>query len=804
MTADESNDDRTQTHVVLTKGTMVSHYRIVEKIGAGGMGEVYLAEDTKLKRKVALKFLPSHLCQEDDCRRRFTREAQAVAKLSHPNVVTIYDVSEFQRRPFFGMEYVEGKSLKDYASPKELSIEHILELGIQICEGLQDAHGKGVTHRDIKPSNILIDSHGRARIVDFGLASVVGVDQLTKTGSTLGTIGYMSPEQVQGKDVDHRSDLFSLGVVLYEMITKQNPFKRDSEAATLKAVSDDLLEPLARYKSGLPEGLQGIIDKALEKDIRTRYQHADGMLSDLVRVKRSLESGRSTVSGHLVSKHALQRWWPAALIVVVVASMLIVTKPWQRDTISDESDKIKLAVLPSIAVLPFVDMSPNKDQEYFCDGIAEELINGLAQLGGLKVAARTSAFQFKQPDRNIPAIGRELGVTAVLEGSVRKAGNRLRITAQLISVKDGFHLWSEKYDRTLDDIFAIQDEISLAIVEKLRLQLLEPEKKRLVRRHTDNKEAYNLYLKGRYFWNKRHEGGMTSALDYYQQAIDKDPTYPLPYIGIADAYVILGTFGFLPPRESFPKAKAAANKALELDSNLGEAHAPLAFAAFFYDWDWNAAEREFDTCFELTPNYAIAHSWYATYLSGRGRYEEALAEAERALELDPLSLVFSSVVGLMHLEGHNFEQAIEQLKQTLERDSTFQLALLWLSYSYYGQGNLDDALATTNKLESLPGGEKYAAGMLGAIYAHQGRVEETESELKRLKTRAENEYVPSIQFALMLIPLGRKDEAVEYLEKAYEERDGYLTRLTVSPIFGEDMQTHPRCIELARRLGLDI
>jgi len=803
MSTDDPHNDRTHSFFVLTSGTEIGHYKIIKKIGAGGMGEVYLAEDTNLNRKVALKFLPSHLCQDEDCRKRFTREAQAAAGLDHPNIASIHEVGEYKGRPFFSMQLVEGQSLREVIAGKDLPIDRILEIVIQICEGLQAAHDKGITHRDIKPSNILVDSHNRVRIVDFGLASISGSEQLTKTGSTLGTIGYMSPEQVQGKEIDHRSDLFSLGVVLYELITKQNPFKRDSEAATLKAVSDDLPHPVARYRAEVPNGLQAIIDKALEKDVKTRYQHADGMLSDLVRVKRSLESGQPTISGRLVSGRALRGWWAAALIVVIAASVLIVTKPWRRDTTSDESDKIKLAAPPSIAVLPFVDMSPNKDQEYFCDGIAEELINGLAQLGGLKVAARTSAFQFKQPDRNIPAIGQELGVTTVLEGSVRKAGNRLRITVQLINVKDGFHLWSGKYDRTLDDIFAIQDEISLAIVEKLRLQLLEPEKKRLVRRHTDNKEAYNLYLKGRYFWNKRHEGGMTSALDYYQQAIDKDPTYPLPYIGIADAYVILGTFGFLPPRESFPKAKAAANKALELDSNLGEAHAPLAFAAFFYDWDWNAAEREFDICFKLIPNYAIAHSWYATYLSGRGRYEEALAEAERALELDPLSLVFNSVVGLMHLEGHHFEQAIEQLKQTLERDSTFQLALLWLSYSYYGQGSLDDALATTNKLESLPGGEKYAAGMLGAIYARQGKVEEVESELKRLKTRAENEYVPSIQFALMLIPLGRKDEAVEYLEKAYEERDGYLTRLTVSPIFGEDMQTHPRCIELAKRLGLN-
>jgi len=756
MNNESFDNDKTRTHVVLTKDTMVTHYRIVEMIGSGGMGEVYLALDTKLNRKVALKFLPHHLCQSKDCRARFKREAQATAGLDHPNIAGIYEVGEYQGRPFFSMQVIEGQSLKDIIAGKDLPIERILEIAIQVCEGLQAAHDKGITHRDIKPSNILIDGHGRVRIIDFGLASVAGLDQLTKTGSTLGTIGYMSPEQVQGREIDHRSDLFSLGVVIYELITKRNPFKRDSEAATLKAVSDDTPEPLARFKSNLPAGMQNIIDKALEKDPSLRYQSAAGVISDL--------------------------------------------KKLTKDQLSDSRRKVSRQ---SIAVLPFVDMSPEKDQEYFCDGIAEELINGLAQLGGLKVAARTSAFQFKQNDRNILTIGLELGVTTVLEGSVRKAGNRLRITAQLVSIKDGFHLWSEKYDRTLDDIFTIQDEISLAIVEKLRLQLLDSEKSRLVKRHTDNKEAYNLYLKGRYYWNKRHEGGMTSALDYYQQAIDKDPTYPLPYIGIADAYGILGAFGFVSPKDSFPKTKAAAKMALEFDSNLGEAHASFALAAFFYDWDWNAAEREFNICFKLTCDYATAHSWHAIYLSGRGRYEEALAAAERALDLDPMSLIICSIVGMTYLEGHRFAQAIDQCKQTLEREPTFQPALIWLVYTYYGQGDFDNALIATNQLESLPGGEKHAAGMLGAIYARQGRVEKTESELKRLKTRAEKEYVPPTRFVPVLWYLGRKDEAVEYLEKAYEERDGYLSRLTVTPFFGEDICADPRVIDLAKRLGLD-
>jgi serine/threonine protein kinase len=433
------NDDKTQTHVVLTNGTVVSHYRIVEKIGAGGMGEVYLAEDTELDRKVALKFLPSHLCQDEDCRARFKREAQAVAKLNHPNIVTIYEVSEYERRPFFAMELVEGRSLKEFSSDKDLSIEQILELAIQICEGLNDAHEKGVTHRDIKPSNILVDSHDRAKIVDFGLASVVGTEHLTKTGSTLGTIGFMSPEQVQGEKIDHRSDLFSLGVVLYEMITKQNPFKRDSEAATLKAVSDDLPEPLARFKSGLPEGLQAIIDKTLEKDAKTRYQHADGMLSDLMRVKQSLESGQSARSASSPTPQTARIWWIAGVMVVVTAVVaLIVFKPWVTDTARDDSDKIRLVVLP------FENLGGPED-EYFADGITDAITSRLAKIGGLGVISRTSAKKYRDTEKTLKQIGTELDVGYILEGTILwdKSGDtdRVRIIPQLIQVSDDSHIW---------------------------------------------------------------------------------------------------------------------------------------------------------------------------------------------------------------------------------------------------------------------------------------------------------------------------------------------------------------------------
>jgi len=637
MATDESHNDRTQSFVALTKGTMVSHYRIVEKIGAGGMGEVYLAEDTKLKRKVALKFLPPHLCQDKDCRARFKREAQAVAKLSHPNVVTIYDVSEFQRRPFFGMEYVERKSLKDYASQKELSIEHILELGIQICDGLQDAHEKGVTHRDIKPSNILIDSHGRAKIVDFGLASVVGTDQLTKTGSTLGTIGYMSPEQVQGKEIDHRSDLFSLGVVLYELIANQNPFKRYSEAATLKAVSDDLPEPLARFKSGLPDGLQAVMDKALEKDVKTRYQHADGMLSDLIRVKRSLDSGLSSISEGPGAGRSWHRWWIAAAIVVVAAAIvLMVTKPWLPGRTSDKPDKIMLAVLP------FENLGDPED-EYFADGITDEITSRLASVQDIGVISRTSAYTFKDSEKTLPEIARQLGVDYILEGTIRwdKTGDtdRVRITPQFIRVSDDRHLWADNYERDLTKIFAVQAEIASHVAVALNIALGEPERLLIETEPTTNVEAYDYFLRGREYFER---GGQRNrdelAIRMWNLAIEKDSSFALAYAWLARAH--LYSYFLWPDKgsEQLELGKNAAETAFRLSNQGPEGHMAMGYYYYYGRRDYDRASEHFSHVLVEQPNNSDAIEATAYIQRRQGRWEESLKSLQRSAELDPRSV----------------------------------------------------------------------------------------------------------------------------------------------------------------------
>ena len=756
MAADESHDDRTQSFVALTSGTTVSHYKIIEKIGSGGMGEVYLAEDIKLDRKVALKFLPPHLCQDEDCRTRFKREAQAAARLNHPNIVTIHEVSEFKGRLFFAMEHVEGQSLKEFSSDRDPSIEQILELGIQICEGLNDAHEKGVTHRDVKPSNILIDLHGRAKIVDFGLASVVGTDHLTKTGSTLGTIGYMSPEQVQGIQTDHRSDLFSLGVVLYELITRRNPFKRESEAATMKAVSDDKPEPLARYKADVPGGLQCLIEKALEKSAETRYQTAADMLGDLKRAT--------------------------------------------RDSYGKESPAARK---PSVAVLPFANLSADHEQEYFCDGMAEEIINALTHIEGLLVVARMSCFAFKGQHADIREVGRKLNVGTVLEGSVRRAGNRLRITAQLISVSDGYHLWSERYDREMEDVFAVQDEISVAIVEALRGKLLGQEKTAIARRFTENLKAYNLYLKGRYHWNKRTEQGMRKGLEYFQQAAREDPAYVLPYTGIADCYNLLGWYGYVAPKEAFPKAKVAAEKARDMDATLAEVHTSLATVREFHDWNWSAAEKGYRRAIELNPSYLPAHHRYGEFLCYLGRHEEAIREVECALNLDPLSLVYNAIAVELRYFARQYDQAIEAALRTVEMDPNF-FPVHWLVAFAYAQKQMyKDAMTENQRTADLHGeAHPLIITQLGILYSLSGKNDEAREALDELSELSERRFVSPFYTALIHLGLGEKNSALKWLEKAYDEHDHALETLKVEPML-DSLRSHPRFEALLKRMELE-
>jgi serine/threonine protein kinase/tetratricopeptide (TPR) repeat protein len=759
MAADQSDDDRTQSFIALTAGTTVSHYQIIDKIGSGGMGEVYLALDTKLNRKVALKFLPPHLCQDEDCRKRFTREAQAAAGLDHPNIAGIYEVGEYQGRPFYAMQLVEGQSLREVIAGKDLPIERILEIAIQVCEGLQAAHDKGIIHRDVKPSNILLDSHGRIRIVDFGLASIRGSEQLTKTGSTLGTIGYMSPEQVQGQEIDHRSDLFSFGVVLYELITKQNPFKRESEAATLKAVSDDLPHPVARYRADVPDGLQAIIDKALEKDVKTRYQTAAGVISDINRLSKNLLSG------------------------------------------SEER-----VLRPSIAVLPFTNLSADPEQEYFCDGMAEEIINALAHIEGLRVVARTSCFAFKGKHEDIREIGRKLNVDHVLEGSIRKAGNRIRITGQLIKIADGFHLWSDRFDRDLEDIFEVQDEISQAIAERLQVELLGDEKQAPARRPTENLEAYNLYLKGRYLWNRRVKSDLLKSVEYFEQAIQCDPTFALGYAGLADAHLVLADYDSPKRPERLKLAGEFSLTAIEMDESLAEPHATLA-SVKYYEWKWSEAEAEFKRAIELNPHYPTAHHWYGLYLIGMRRLDQAGNHFALARELDPLSPALIMAQAVYFYTARQYDQAIATCREGAELSQTpgFWVIMGW---SLIEMGNHQGAIEQLNQAIELfqrQSSEGKAppdiAVDVGRAYALMGEVEKARDILDDCLQQAETGHVQPTGIAALFISLGDNESAIEWLKRSVNDSDYWLPMYTVLPEF-DSVRDDPRFVSLLSRIGL--
>jgi serine/threonine protein kinase/Flp pilus assembly protein TadD len=739
-------------------GRTFSHYKILELLGEGGMGMVYKAEDLTLKRTVALKFISTRAVSNDEDKGRFIREAQAAAAVNHPNICTIYEIDEHEGRPFIAMEYVEGKSLKDKIASGPLPVDEAVEIAIEIAEGLREAHGKGIIHRDIKSSNIMITAAGRVKVMDFGLARFSDQTQVTQSGTTVGTIAYMPPEQGRGDRIDLRADIWSLGVVLYETITGELPFRADYEQATIYLIINEEPPSIRSRRSDVPEDLERIVEKALKKDPAQRFESAESMKQDLEALLNIQRAG---------------------------------TTPKRAG--ADEPG-------PSIAVLPFRDMSSDRDQDYFCEGIAEELINALVKLEGLRVVARTSAFQFKDRGSDIKQIGLQLDAKTILEGSVRKSGNRLRITAQLINVEDGFHLWSEKFDRELKDIFVIQDEISLAIVDKLKIRLLGKERRDLVKRYTADQQAHNLYLKGLYFWNRRLEGGMKLAMEHFHLAVEKDPGYALAYVGIADTYGSMGFLGYRPPKEVFPKSKEAARRALEIDDTLGEAHTSLAFINAFFDWDWSAAEAEFKRAIELNPNYATVHEWYGLYLSLMGKFDEAIAETEKARDLDPLSPIINTLSAASYLFAGRFEESIAGLEKTLEFDADFLPATGYIVMAYVANGMCEDAVRTMRRIESSSAEHAYMLGNIGYAYGLCGQADDALRILGVLKKLAKRRYVSPVHEAFVLLGLDRTDEALDLFEKAYVERSPWLLYVGMN-VFNQSLRSSTRYQELLRKIG---
>ncbi len=741
-------------------GKTISHYRIVAKLGEGGMGVVYRAQDAKLEREVALKFLSPDMTRDASATERFVREAKAAAALNHPNICTVFEIDEADGRTFIAMELVVGRNLRECLRTGPMDIDDALSIASLMAEGLAAAHRNGIVHRDIKPANVIVTPDGHAKIMDFGLARRTGAAQLTRAGTTVGTVAYMSPEQAKGEQVDHRTDIWSLGVVLYEMLAGKRPFRGARDQAIIYSILNDEPEPVSSGRPEVPAALDDVIATALAKDPAGRYHRTDELAADLTDLRSESESSIRT-----------------------------------RRLDSSDTE-------PSIAVLPFADMSAAKDQEYFCDGMAEELINALASIEGLQVSSRTSAFQFKEQGHDIREIGRRLNVQTVLEGSVRKAGTRIRITAQLIKVADGYHLWSERFDRDMEDVFAIQDEISLAIVDKLKVGLLGEEKAKLVNRHTENLDAYNLYLRGRWFWNKRTDKGLGKAIECFEKAIEVAPDYALAYAGMADAYNDFLNYSLSPPVDAYPKAKEAALKALELDDALPEAHAALGFILSEQEWDWDRAEREFGRAIELNANCAVAHQGRGMLRSYRRQHDGAIESMKRALELDPLSLPFNRNTAVVLEMAGRYDEALEVAKRATEMDPDYMFVHFIQGVIYTMKSMYEEAL-TEFELEERAFGGRYPLldASIATVYARSGRAQDAERILDNLRSACSSSRLSPFCVAQVCFALGRKDEGFEWLERAYEQRDRWLRLVALldgPSMAGDD----PRLAALLKKIGL--
>jgi serine/threonine protein kinase/Tfp pilus assembly protein PilF len=787
-------------------GKTVGHYRIIEKLGGGGMGVVYEAEDLNLGRHVALKFLPEELAHDPQALERFRREARAASALNHPNICTIHEIAEDHGEYFIVMEMLSGQTLKHRLMGGPLPLELLLELAVQIADALDAAHSEGIVHRDIKPANIFVTKRQQAKVMDFGLAKLTGkpdvsadgatIEQnLTSPGSTVGTVAYMSPEQARGEELDRRTDLFSFGAVLYEMTTGRMAFAGNTSALIFDAILHKTPSSPVRINPELPAELERIINKALEKDPALRYQNAADILADLKRMRRDSGSGQMKATADAQPAQRSRKMLFAGVGAAVLLAVFAVAFFMFRG----QSDAKEIS---SIAVLPFVNTGNDPNTEYLSDGITESLINSLSQLPNLSVMARSSVFRYKGRDVDPQAVAKDLKVQAVVTGRVVQRGDQIVVSSELIDARTNRNLWGDQYDRKMSDVMAVQQDITGAISARLREQLSGDSKKQVTKGGTSDPEAYQLYLKGRYYWEKRTPESLEKAKGYFDQAIERDPNYALAYVGLADYYTVLPSYTPTPAKEVLPKIKAAAEKALAIDDSLAEAHNALA-GVYEGNWQWDDTEREYKRALDLNPNLANAHHWYGLYLSWTERSQEAIAQMKRSIELDPLNLRFNTNLGQAYWNARQDDLAMEQLKKTVEIDPNFADAHDYLAFVYRAQGQYDLWLTEWKSAATLNGDHEdlHIAEEVAKTYHQSGYRAAALQSLELDKQLAKRRYVDPADIALRCADVDDKEQTFSWLDKGLAEKSGGMESIKVVRSF-DKWHSDPRYVQLLKAMNL--
>ncbi len=791
-------------------GRALGHYRVEEQLGAGGMGVVYRAYDEKLKRPVAIKVLPEPVLGDADARRQLRHEAAALRRLSHPHIGTIFDFDTAEGVDFIVMEFVPGETLEMKLGAGPLALETSLRIAIQIAEALEEAHERDVVHRDLKPGNVIVSPRGQVKVVDFGLAKLLRsaspatslLSQVASTSQALvvkGTLPYMAAEQLLGTTVDARTDLYALGAVLYEMLTGERPFKGETEMSLVSAILHGTPVPVRQLARSVPPATERLVMRCLERDPRRRYPSAAALLGDLRALAVRAEGARRAARSHR------GWWWAAAAAAVVAVGALAV---W-RDLGGVRGRLVagpRTGTIRSIAVLPLVNVSEDPQQQYFAEGMTDALITDLAQLSGVRVISRTSVMRYRNAEVPLRQVARELAVDAVVEGTVLRSGQQVRISAQLIKASTDEHLWARSYDRPVGDVLALQQEVADAIVEEIRARLSAGERASLAPRpggrqggpapHVVDPQAQDAYLKGRYFSSKPTEGMLQVGLKYFQDAVAQDPRYAEAYAGLANTYVLLASAAGVPSDDAYVKAEAAARRALELNDGLAEAHTALGLALFYHDWDWPRAEAQFKRAIAMNPGSAYAYNWYAALLSAMGRHDDAVATAAKAAELDPLSLSIQLNVGVRLYYARRFDRAVAQFQRILELEPEYASTHYWLGLALQQEGRSAQAIAELRRVEGPS-----AVGPLGFAYAVSGRSSEARqmlTELAKLQKESPS-YVSAYDLATICSGLGRKDEAFEWLNRALQERATYMTMVKVDPLL-DPLRADPRFATRVKRM----